>query len=483
LAVTLLAASRIGRSPLAAPLALLCLCMFGWNLAAVGHAVSGHVGFRLLDVALSPFTTPLAVSLVVRFVGISRRMRVPLVVYFAIAAALSVAAVVGLSQAQEPSVAASAVWAKAHLAMAVPGAIAAGALLVRHAVRVSSAEEQLRARMVLAALVVGAAFGMTELWADAGVPIVRLGHAATLASAVILAVVALRLRLLEESPSAVVVVLSVSAAAVAVLFYVMVFRLFGASTSMVVVGVSLVTAVLVLVLRQVVAGAAEHRSRRQRLALLGRLSAQMAHDLKTPLGAIKGAAEYLQEERRRGCSIDAQGEFLDLLVGEAERLSRLVDKYRRLGDLSLERDEHSINDLLVAVVARRSVGGGACEYHTELDPAVPPCAVDADLLAVAVESVIDNGVQAMDGAGVLTVRTELVEAPEGVAVSIADTGVGMDARQAERALDEFFTTRAMGSGLGLPFARRVVEAHGGELSLSSDVGRGTVVRMFIPRAG
>ena len=65
-------------------------------------------------------------------------------------------------------------------------------------------------------------------------------------------------------------------------------------------------------------------------------------------------------------------------------------------------------------------------------------------------------------------------------ISVEDDGTGMDARTRERALDSFYTTRPQGSGLGLAFVRRVVDAHGGELGLTSEEGRGTVVRVRLP---
>jgi signal transduction histidine kinase len=65
---------------------------------------------------------------------------------------------------------------------------------------------------------------------------------------------------------------------------------------------------------------------------------------------------------------------------------------------------------------------------------------------------------------------------------VEDTGCGMDARTRERAFDEFFTTKPSGSGLGLAFVRRIVEAHGGEVTLASELGRGTIVRVRLPAA-
>jgi len=82
----------------------------------------------------------------------------------------------------------------------------------------------------------------------------------------------------------------------------------------------------------------------------------------------------------------------------------------------------------------------------------------------------------------VTVRTALVNAGQtrGVLLSVEDVGMGMSARTRERALDDFFTTKATGSGLGLAFVRRVAEAHGGDVSLISKEGAGTTVRMFLP---
>jgi signal transduction histidine kinase len=116
----------------------------------------------------------------------------------------------------------------------------------------------------------------------------------------------------------------------------------------------------------------------------------------------------------------------------------------------------------------------------EADPDLPACPVDRDLFARAIENLAQNAFEAMPDGGTLDVRVARAEA--GVVVRVADTGAGMDARTAERVFDEFFTTKTTGSGLGLPFVRRVIEAHGGSVALTSRVGRGTVVDLRLPAA-
>jgi signal transduction histidine kinase len=109
--------------------------------------------------------------------------------------------------------------------------------------------------------------------------------------------------------------------------------------------------------------------------------------------------------------------------------------------------------------------------------------MDKDLVATSLENVLRNAYEAMPSGGTVTVRTERVEEGSGgVAVSVEDEGEGMDARLLERATDEFFTTKAAGSGLGLSFAERVAEVHGGTLRLTSRAGKGTVVRLSLPEA-
>jgi signal transduction histidine kinase len=120
----------------------------------------------------------------------------------------------------------------------------------------------------------------------------------------------------------------------------------------------------------------------------------------------------------------------------------------------------------------------------ELAKDLPKASLDPDLFSSAVENLIRNAWEAMDGGGVVTARTAIrPDEPGFVEVSISDTGKGMDARVAENAFAEFYTTKTTGSGLGLAFVRRVAEAHGGQASLTSVEGKGTTVKLRVPIAG
>ena len=108
---------------------------------------------------------------------------------------------------------------------------------------------------------------------------------------------------------------------------------------------------------------------------------------------------------------------------------------------------------------------------------------DQNLLRAAFDNVILNAAQATPKGGTIDVEVEDVQANRapGVLVTLRDSGAGMDAATAARALDPFFTTRPSGTGLGLPIVQRVVQAHGGHVELESENGCGTTVRIWLPR--
>jgi len=106
--------------------------------------------------------------------------------------------------------------------------------------------------------------------------------------------------------------------------------------------------------------------------------------------------------------------------------------------------------------------------------------VDRALYESAIENVIRNAVEASKDATLVKVATEVDAQGGWFVVRVTDRGPGMDARTLERATEDFFTTKAAGSGLGLAFARRVLEAHGGTLILTSRLGEGTKVELRIP---
>jgi len=227
---------------------------------------------------------------------------------------------------------------------------------------------------------------------------------------------------------------------------------------------------------------------RQWTATMGRFSVQIAHDLKNPLAALKGAAQVLGEEASRGRSLAKQGELLHLLAEQVDRIHHVVDGYQLLGRLDPNRAAVQLNEVVrevageIAAAERWQQRGIAVEMS--LGEALPWCSVDRELVTGALRNLVRNAGEAIPHGGTVTIRTAASRRcgrPPEVLVSIQDTGVGMNRQQAARACDEFFTTHAHGSGLGLAFVRQVAGAHHGQVTIDSAPGRGTTVTMHFPR--
>ena len=479
LGLAAVSAVRAQKTPLGAPLAGLCLVLFGWNFATLAHEVSGLSEWRYIDTAISPFTAPATLHFVLVFVGERNRYRKVLLVAYAALALLSLASAGALFVPALRSFAGSEAWALAHIALMLPVVAFVLALLLRHRHRSTDPAEQMRTRLVLAAFAVGAVFASTELWGDLGVPMPRMGALGTFGAGALLAAAAFRMQLLGRDMSRAAIGVAIAIGAAAVFLYLIVFHSLASSEAMLVIGTITITFGLVVALLPVAIAVAQHRGRRDRMALLGRMSDQMAHDLKNPLAAVKGAVQFLKEERDAGRPLEDHAGFLDLIESEADRIARLIDRYRRLGRMELSPSPVVVNQLVERIAGTgRAAAPATVSVRTELDAHGARCVLDADLLVAALDNLVVNAIEAMPDGGALTLGTTL---DEGYArISVADEGTGMDARTRDNAFDEFFTTKASGSGLGLPFVRRVAEAHGGRVDVQSAVGKGTTVSVWLP---
>jgi signal transduction histidine kinase len=126
------------------------------------------------------------------------------------------------------------------------------------------------------------------------------------------------------------------------------------------------------------------------------------------------------------------------------------------------------------------------ELEPHLDTEVPCFRLDSELVARALENLVRNSTEAMPQGGVLSVRTATRRSRGrvvGASLSVQDCGAGMDARQSARAFDDFYTTKPHGTGLGLAFTKRVVEAHGGRVRMTSKLGVGTSIVLYFPING
>jgi len=474
LALALLCVLRATRSALAVPLGLMCLDIFGWTGAGLAYELTGVPQWTWIDHALTPWTAPLGLQFVLGFVGRRRQLRATLLVVSAPSAALCATSVAAFVLPAARSFIGSTAWSISLLSLAVPTIVFATVLLSRHQRESTDPAERTRARLLLAAFALGTLLAVTD--EVHGVP--SLATVGMLVGCALLSVVALRFRLFDRDESLRAAGYVLALAGAIIVAALVVFRWLGAGVALLVLGPATVTLAIVAASRRWLAEGAERRARRDQLTTLGRFSAQMAHDLKNPLAALKGAAQLLHEDASRPSPGVDRARFTELMLAQIDRLDGVVDLYGRLARVEPDRAVLDVNETVRAVLALQSLAREAVVVRAELAEHVPPCHADAAMLARVIENLVRNAMEAMPDGGTIVVRTA-VDASD-VVLSVEDDGCGMDARTRERAFDDFFTTKAHGSGLGLAFVQRIVDAHGGRVSLGSEPGRGTVVRVWLP---
>jgi signal transduction histidine kinase len=465
-------------SPLSRSLAALCFCLFGWNFAVVAqHSVRANGAepgdaFDVLDALFSALSPPLVFEVVLGFLGEARRRRVPRLGAWAVFGALSLASLGGLFSPAFVRWIDSTSWSLLFLAGWVATFVYEVVLLSRYLTATIDPREKARARIVLVALALGGTFSMSDVVHSAGLPTPYLGAVGTLITAGLLTTLVLRLELFDRNVSARTAVYALGMIAAFVAAYLVVLVALAGRLAVQVFAACLLTLLGAAVARELALSLAETRSRTHRLALLGRFSAQMAHDVKGPLTALLGAMQMLES----GEDEVATKEYLGLASEAAKRIATVVDRYDRMARIEPQKTIVRINEV-VRHVAR---GHGLEESRLELAAADPECDADRALVESALENVIRNAVEAASGVASVRVSTAIEGRPRSVVVRVSDDGPGMDARILERAAEDFFSTKPGGSGLGLAFVRRVLEAHGGALVLRSQPGSGTTVELRLP---
>jgi len=228
----------------------------------------------------------------------------------------------------------------------------------------------------------------------------------------------------------------------------------------------------------------ERRARRnETLAEVGALAAGIAHELRNGLKPISGSVEVLQRELKlEGETAD----LMDLIARESARLNKFVTdllSYSRERDLALEPvrlDDHLRELVSTLRHDPRRASGVQVEYGGCPDgPEEARLAIDSEQMRQVWLNLAANALEAIGERGTLTVSWSVRDEDQ-VAVEFRDDGPGIDAENLRRVGEPFFTTKRGGTGLGLAIALRIVERHGGGLTLESEAGRGTTARVTLP---
>jgi signal transduction histidine kinase len=223
----------------------------------------------------------------------------------------------------------------------------------------------------------------------------------------------------------------------------------------------------------------ERIQRISQMAALGELTAQVAHEVRNPLGIIRGATEMLAAR----VSDPATHRHIAVLLEEVDRLNKAVDSILRLGaPIRFQTTRLDLHDLLRAVSQTVMAGADLEQYSVRLPARAAPIRIEGDreLLHHALANLIRNAFQAMPTGGVVTVETVASSSGDPCVLRISDTGSGLSPDDLKRLGEPFFTRRPGGVGLGFSLARRIITEHGGTLEVSSSLGHGTCVTIRLP---
>jgi two-component system sensor histidine kinase HydH len=259
---------------------------------------------------------------------------------------------------------------------------------------------------------------------------------------------------------------------------------------------------------------------RDRLAALGSMAAGLAHEVKNPLGAIKGAAQLLEEV---GASPDdpAAREFVGIILEEVNRLDRVVGSFldyaRPHAGNPIPLDLNAAVRRTVQIVSSQ-ISDGAIDVQLDLGEPLPRTRMDPEKFRQVLMNLLQNAIQAMDGPGKITVSTavrrsararvaqerrverdakagpghvppdspsrrSLSDDTEFLEVSVRDTGPGISPKVLRNLFIPFFTTKSRGTGLGLAISQSIVQNAGGSIEVHSQPGEGTTFTILLPSAG
>jgi two-component system, NtrC family, sensor histidine kinase HydH len=225
--------------------------------------------------------------------------------------------------------------------------------------------------------------------------------------------------------------------------------------------------------------------RAERMAAIGEVVTAVAHGIRNPLANIRAAAQVALPDSGAGPQPQPTATIRNI-IGEVDRLEgRVKELLSFVRPAETRRSPVDLNTLL-AMTLRLLQGRFAqagVSPATKTAPALPVVTADPMLIEQALVNIIGNAIDASRTGGTVTIATGLARGSDGplhVVVDVHDDGPGIDPASTERIFELFYTTKAQGTGVGLPLARKFVEAHGGSLTVASRPGEGATFRMSLP---
>ena len=219
--------------------------------------------------------------------------------------------------------------------------------------------------------------------------------------------------------------------------------------------------------------------RSERLAALGQMSAGLAHELRNPLGTMKTSAELLV--RNVESSNEVVREMAGFIFSEVDRTNSLITRFLDFArPMALRLSKTDLGELIdraITQVENRQPKFDVVIYKN-YSPDVRPFLLDGELMERVIYNLLLNAAEASPPRGAITVKTRALEGM--VEVAVIDCGSGIEPRHKENIFNPFFTTKSTGVGLGLAIVSKIVDEHGGKVTVESEPGSGSVFRVYLP---
>ncbi len=223
----------------------------------------------------------------------------------------------------------------------------------------------------------------------------------------------------------------------------------------------------------------EQLARSKHLASLGRMAAGIAHEIRTPLGTLRGFAQFFGSKAKDVAS----KEYAALMVGEVDRLNTIISSL-------LQFSRPSEPDFALVDIPGLLAKAGKLLEHDFIKSEVTlhlenncpgTIEADGDLLLQVLLNLLNNAINASKKEGSVTLSCECDPEKHYISITVVDTGIGMKRKERERMFDPFFTTRKAGTGLGLAISHQIVEQHNGAFDICSRLGKGTEITIVLPK--
>lgn len=224
----------------------------------------------------------------------------------------------------------------------------------------------------------------------------------------------------------------------------------------------------------------EQVQRAERLASVGRLAAGVAHEIRNPLGSLKGFLQYFQ---RKLSLHDQDKSYLTVMMNEVDRLNTVVSnllEFARPKEPVFEESDAPEMLEHVLTLLHRDFEAKRLRLFREWPDALPRLRFDQDQIAQVLLNILLNAIQATEPDGEIHVSAQVLPEFNMLEIAVRDTGKGIAPDDAPHIFDPFFSTKKQGNGLGLAIAHTIIEQHRGDILIESDIGRSSTFRIRLP---